>query len=66
MLEVGTRARRPAPWRRDDFGTRIAVASGGKCFTALAVMSLVEQGSLALDTTARSMLGTDLPSSTTP
>src|SRR4029077_19541711 len=42
-------------------GTRIAVASGGKCFTALTVMSLVEQGVLALDTTARSMLGTDLP-----
>ena len=42
-------------------GTRIAVASGGKFFTALVVMSLVEQGVLALDTTARSMLGTDLP-----
>ncbi|GIH02617.1 serine hydrolase [Rhizocola hellebori] len=41
--------------------TRFAVASGGKGFTALAVVSLIEQGRLALDTTARSVLGTDLP-----
>jgi CubicO group peptidase (beta-lactamase class C family) len=36
-------------------------ASGGKGFTALAVMSLVEEGTLALTTTARSLLGDDLP-----
>ena len=41
--------------------TRIAVASGAKVFTALTVMALVERGTLALDTTARSLLGADLP-----
>ncbi|HEY3610332.1 MAG TPA: serine hydrolase domain-containing protein [Pseudonocardiaceae bacterium] len=41
--------------------TRFGIASGGKGFTALAVMSLVEEGVLALDTTARSVLGADLP-----
>ncbi len=41
--------------------TRFAIASGTKGFTALAVMSLIEDGSLALDTTARSLLGDDLP-----
>jgi CubicO group peptidase (beta-lactamase class C family) len=42
-------------------GTRFALASGAKGFTALVVMSLVEDGTLALDTTARSVLGDDLP-----
>ena len=41
--------------------TMFAIASGSKTFTALAVMSLVEDGTLALDTTARSLLGDDLP-----
>lgn len=41
--------------------TRFATASGAKGFTALAVMSLVEDGTLALSTTARSLLGEDLP-----
>ena len=41
--------------------TQFAIASGSKTFTALAVMSLVEHGDLALDTTARSILGDDLP-----
>jgi CubicO group peptidase (beta-lactamase class C family) len=41
--------------------TRFAVASGSKGFTALSVVSLVEQGALALSTTARSVLGGDLP-----
>jgi len=41
--------------------TRFGIASGGKGFTALTVMSLVEEGVLALDTTARSVLGADLP-----
>ena len=41
--------------------TRFAMASGSKGFTALAVVSLVEDGTLAMDTTARSVLGSDLP-----
>ena len=40
--------------------TRFATASGTKGFTALTVMSLVEAGLLSLDTTARSLLGSDL------
>ncbi|NTW40056.1 MAG: beta-lactamase family protein [Cellulomonadaceae bacterium] len=41
--------------------TQLAVASGSKGFTALAVMSLVQDGTLTLGTTARSVLGADLP-----
>jgi len=41
--------------------TRFAIASGTKGFTALAVVSLIEEGSLELSTTARSVLGRDLP-----
>jgi len=41
--------------------TQFGIASDSKAFTALAVMSLVEEGVLALSTTARSLLGTDLP-----
>jgi CubicO group peptidase (beta-lactamase class C family) len=41
--------------------TRFAIASGTKALTALAVMSLVEDGTLDLSTTARSVLGADLP-----
>lgn len=41
--------------------TRFGIASGGKGFTALAVLSLIREGRLALDTTARSLLGDDLP-----
>ena len=41
--------------------TRFAVASAAKPITALTVMSLVEDGTLALGTTARSILGADLP-----
>ncbi len=41
--------------------TRLSLASGTKTFTALAVMRLVELGTLALDTTARPLLGVDLP-----
>ncbi|MFJ3968481.1 serine hydrolase domain-containing protein [Streptomyces parvus] len=41
--------------------TRFGMASGGKGFTALAVLSLIEDGALKLDTTARSLLGGDLP-----
>ena len=42
-------------------GTQLAIASGTKGFTALAVMGLVERGALELATTARSLLGDDLP-----
>jgi CubicO group peptidase (beta-lactamase class C family) len=41
--------------------TRFAIASGTKALTALAVVSLIEQGVLDLSTTARSVLGEDLP-----
>jgi CubicO group peptidase (beta-lactamase class C family) len=41
--------------------TQFAIASGTKGFTALVVVSLVEDGTLALETPARSVLGTDLP-----
>jgi CubicO group peptidase (beta-lactamase class C family) len=41
--------------------TRFGIASGAKGFTALAVVSLVEDGVLELSTTARSVLGDDLP-----
>jgi CubicO group peptidase (beta-lactamase class C family) len=41
--------------------TVFAIASGAKTLTALAVMSLVERGALELGTTARSLLGDDLP-----
>src|SRR4051812_26526485 len=41
--------------------TRFAIASGTKGFTALTVMRLVESGLVDLDTTARSVLGSDLP-----
>ena len=41
--------------------TQFALASGGKGFTALAVVSLIAEGVLSLDTTARSVLGNDLP-----
>jgi CubicO group peptidase (beta-lactamase class C family) len=41
--------------------TQFAIASGTNGFTALTVMSLVEDGTLELGTTARSVLGDDLP-----
>jgi CubicO group peptidase (beta-lactamase class C family) len=41
--------------------TQFAIASGGKTLTALAVVSLIVDGTLSLDTLARSVLGTDLP-----
>lgn len=46
------------PMRAD---ARIAIASGSKAFTALAVMRLVEDGALRLDQPARELLGDDLP-----
>jgi CubicO group peptidase (beta-lactamase class C family) len=41
--------------------TQLGIASGGKGLTALAVVSLIEAGVLELGTTARSVLGADLP-----
>jgi CubicO group peptidase (beta-lactamase class C family) len=41
--------------------TRFGIASGTKGLTALAVVSLIEEGALELATTARSVLGDDLP-----
>lgn len=41
--------------------TRFGTASGTKGLTALAVVSLIEEGRLELATTARSVLGGDLP-----
>ena len=41
--------------------TCFGVASGLKTMTALAVVSLIEDGRLQLDTTARELLGEDLP-----
>ena len=41
--------------------TLFGTASAAKTFTALTVMALVEQGGLSLSTTARSLLGDDLP-----
>jgi CubicO group peptidase (beta-lactamase class C family) len=41
--------------------TRFALASGVKGLTAVTVVSLIEQGALQLSTSARSVLGRDLP-----
>lgn len=41
--------------------TRFGTASGGKAFTALAVMRLVEDGAIALGDPVRPILGDDLP-----
>jgi CubicO group peptidase (beta-lactamase class C family) len=41
--------------------SQLALASGSKSFTAVAVLSLVDRGVLALDTPARKILGDDLP-----
>ena len=41
--------------------TRFGLASGTKTFTALSILSLVQDGTLALDRPARQILGDDLP-----
>jgi CubicO group peptidase (beta-lactamase class C family) len=41
--------------------TRYAIASGTKAFTAVVVGSLIVDGAMSLSTTAREILGTDLP-----
>ena len=45
----------------NEVDTRFGLASGTKGFTALTVVSLIEDGTLELSTTARSLLGDDLP-----
>jgi CubicO group peptidase (beta-lactamase class C family) len=45
----------------NEVDTRFGLASGAKNFTALAVVSLIEEGVLELSTPARSVLGRDLP-----
>ena len=45
----------------NEVDTQFAIASGTKGLTALAVVSLIEDGRLELSTTARSVLGQDLP-----
>jgi CubicO group peptidase (beta-lactamase class C family) len=45
----------------NEVDTRFALASGTKGLTALTVVSLIEDGSLELSTTARTLLGDDLP-----
>jgi CubicO group peptidase (beta-lactamase class C family) len=45
----------------NDVDTQFGTASGTKGLTALVVMRLVEDGALSLSTTARSVLGADLP-----
>jgi CubicO group peptidase (beta-lactamase class C family) len=46
---------------RNAVDTRFAIASGTKGLTALAVVSLIDDDVLRLSTTARSVLGRDLP-----
>src|SRR6476469_8109876 len=41
--------------------TQLAMASGSKVFTAATALALIDDGALNLDTTARSLLGSDLP-----
>ena len=45
----------------NELDTRFGLASGTKGLTALTVVSLIEDGPLELSTTARSLLGGDLP-----
>ena len=45
----------------NEVDTRFAIASGTKGLTALAVVTLIEEGTLELATPARSVLGADLP-----
>jgi CubicO group peptidase (beta-lactamase class C family) len=45
----------------NEVDTRFGIASGTKGLTALTVMSLIEEGRLTLETSARSVLGGDLP-----
>ncbi len=46
---------------RNAVTTQFAIASGTKGLTAVVIMALVEHGAIDLSTTARSLLGSDLP-----
>ncbi len=62
ILEVGAFGlSNRALGERNTVETRFAIASGTKALTALAVVGLVEDGLLTLETAARSVLGRDLP-----
>ena len=50
-----------APGILNTVETQFATASGTKSLTALTVMGLIERGTFELSTTARSLLGKDLP-----
>ncbi len=45
----------------NEVDTRLAIASGAKGLTALTIVSLIEDGVLELSTSARSLLGRELP-----
>jgi CubicO group peptidase (beta-lactamase class C family) len=45
----------------NEVDTRFTIASGTKGLTALTIVSLIEEGLIELTTTARSLLGDDLP-----
>jgi CubicO group peptidase (beta-lactamase class C family) len=54
-------ARSPRVGDPEPVGHALRIASGTKGLTALAVVSLLEEGALALATPARDLLGADLP-----
>ncbi|MFT7518144.1 MAG: CubicO group peptidase (beta-lactamase class C family) [Kiritimatiellia bacterium] len=60
VVEFACGHRDRANERANTLETRFAVASGTKALTALAVMSLIESGAFALDTTLRSLVPDDL------
>lgn len=60
-LELASGMRNRAAELPNTTETCFAMASGSKGFTALMVVSLVEDGTLTMDTPARSVLGSDLP-----
>lgn len=61
VLEFASGLADRAEGRPMTLATRLATASGTKGFTALAVVSLIEEGSLAFDTCLTELVGDDLP-----
>lgn len=61
ILELAFGMRNRAYEIPNTIDTQFAMASGCKGFTARAIISLIEDGILAMGTTARSILGSDLP-----
>jgi len=47
--------------RENRLGTKFAIASGTKLFTALGIGALIDDGELALETTAKDIFGKDWP-----